>query len=69
MNFTPSPLRHDWKMPSAPKNFVVGSSFASGTVSPVAVVAPGVAPPFAAATVRTGPSLVIFQPGGSLMSA
>ena len=69
MNFVPSPLRHDWKIPSAPKNFVVGSSFASGTVSPLAVVAPGVPAAPRAATVRTGPSLVIFHPGGSLMSA
>src|SRR3954470_19758084 len=73
MNFVPVSLRHCWNEPVALKNFVCGSSVASGTVSPGAVV-PGPATGFspAAALVvggRTAPPSVTFQPGGSLMSS
>jgi hypothetical protein len=44
MNFTPSPLKHDWNVRNALNNVVVGSSVASGivsdVVSPVAPDAP-----------------------------
>src|SRR4051794_37420421 len=74
MNFTLKPLRHDWNVLSALKNFDCGSSLASGTAS--AGVAPeppaALAPPDDASAVagRTAPlpSLLTFHPGGSLMS-
>src|SRR6266404_649574 len=71
MNFTPRPRRQVEKTLSALKNFVVGSSLASGTALPDALVAPGEAGEFATAADdggRTAPFFVTFQPGGSWMS-
>ena len=55
-------------MPSDLKNFVVGSSLASGTVSEGASVLPGAAvAPAADDAGRSTPPLVTFHPGGSWM--
>ena len=75
MNFTSRPLRHDWNVLIAVKNFVVGSCVASGIVSLLAPLAPDapLAPSALGAAAVPGriaclPSLLTVQPSGSWRS-